>query len=88
MTTVPASTGRLLSGWWLLPALFLMLSGTVASNQALNSRRLVIAAVLAGLATLALVTAPRRPVAAGLVAAACSTRSGSSPTVDPCWLPR
>lgn len=70
MTTAPSPIGRLLSGWWLLAALFLVLSGTVASNQGLDSRRLVVAAVLAGLATVATVMAPRHPVAAGLAVGA------------------
>lgn len=70
MTTVPVSAGRPLSGWWLLPALFLVLSGTVASNHSAGGGQVVVASVLAGLATVTLLLSRRRPVTTVLASAA------------------
>jgi signal transduction histidine kinase len=60
------STGRAVSGWWVLPALVVVLAGTTASNLH-DGGSAAGSAALAGLATLSLLLAGRDPVAAVLV---------------------
>jgi signal transduction histidine kinase len=69
MTAQVAYGGRSSSGWWVVPALVLVLAGTFASNHDVGATA-VGGAVLAGLATVSLLLVPRRPAAAVLVSAA------------------
>jgi signal transduction histidine kinase len=66
VTVHPSTARRPLSGWWVLPALLVVLAGTLASNHG-SADHAGFAAGLAGLATLALLLAGHRPITAVLL---------------------